>query len=67
MDAESEPEARTVFTKQGATTAAGWNHSRVFSEAASGGPTLRTAGKQSARARRQGAAAASRAGTQLVS
>ena len=70
MDMEEEPEVRTVFTRQGATTMGGWNHSKVFSEAASQGATLRTAGRQTvrtARTARTGAGAPSRAGTRQVS
>ena len=66
MDMEEEPEARTVFTRQGATTMGGWNHSKVFSEAASQGATLRTAGRQTMRTARAGAGAPSRAGTRQV-
>lgn len=66
MDLDDEPEARSLATRQGATTAAGWNHSQVFSKGGSQGATLRTAGRQSARTGRTGAGAASRAGTRLV-
>ena len=68
MDMDEEEEeagGRSLVTRQGATTAGGWNHSRVFSEAASQGATLRTAGRQTARAART-ARTASRAGTRQV-
>ena len=61
-DEEEEAGARSLVTRQGATTAGGWNHSKVFSEAASKGATLRTAGRQTARTART----ASRAGTRQV-
>lgn len=68
MDMDEEEEAagdRSLVTRQGATTVGGWNHSKVFSEAASQGATLRTAGKQTARTART-ARTASRTGTRQV-
>ncbi len=65
MDMDEEEEeagARSLVTRQDATTAGGWNHSKVFSEAASRGATLRAAGRQTARTART----ASRAGTRQV-
>ena len=66
---EADTGARSLLTRQGATTAGGWNHSKVFSEAASQGATLRMAGRQtarSARAARTSTGTASRAGTRQV-
>ena len=68
MGEEEEAGARSLVTRQGATTAGGWNHSKVFSEAASQGATLRTAGRQTAlTARTARTGMGSRAGTLQVS